>query len=132
MGMEYDEIAVGHGLSGLVAASELAEAGKKVLLLDQEPAANLGGQAHWSFGGLFLVDSPEQRRLRRPSSHDLALQDWLGPAGFHRWRRGGAAPDSQRRGRITGRDSGRQGMRRGPPVRSGPALIKQRSFVSVT
>ncbi|KZE37419.1 FAD-binding dehydrogenase [Bhargavaea cecembensis] len=82
--MEYDVITVGHGLAGLVAASELAAAGKKVLLLDQEPASNIGGQAWWSFGGLFLVDSPEQRRMGIKDSHELAWQDWLGTAGFDR------------------------------------------------
>lgn len=82
--MEYDVITVGHGLAGLVAASELADAGKKVLLLDQEPASNIGGQAWWSFGGLFLVDSPEQRRMGIKDSYELAWQDWLGTAGFDR------------------------------------------------
>ncbi|WP_316572574.1 FAD-binding dehydrogenase [Neobacillus sp. YIM B06451] len=82
--MEYDVIVVGAGLAGLVAASEIAAAGKKVLLLDQEPEASLGGQAWWSFGGLFLVDSPEQRRLGIKDSKELAWQDWLGAAGFDR------------------------------------------------
>ncbi|MFD2443265.1 FAD-binding dehydrogenase [Bacillus sp. CGMCC 1.16607] len=82
--MEYDVIVVGAGLAGLVATAELADAGKKVLLLDQEPEASLGGQAWWSFGGLFLVDSPEQRRLGIKDSRDLAWQDWLGTAGFDR------------------------------------------------
>lgn len=77
-------IVVGAGLAGLVAVSELAGAGKKVLLLDQEPEASLGGQAWWSFGGLFLVDSPEQRRMGIKDSRDLAWQDWLGAAGFDR------------------------------------------------
>ena len=84
MGLEYDVITVGHGLAGLVATAELADAGKKVLLLDQEPASNIGGQAWWSFGGLFLVDSPEQRRMGIKDSHELAWQDWLGTAGFDR------------------------------------------------
>ncbi|SDX63105.1 hypothetical protein SAMN05661080_00663 [Modestobacter sp. DSM 44400] len=84
MGTEADVIVVGAGLAGLVATAELADAGKRVLLLDQEPAASLGGQAHWSFGGLFLVDSPEQRRLRVKDSLELARQDWLGTAGFDR------------------------------------------------
>jgi uncharacterized protein len=84
MPREYDAIVVGGGLSGLVATAELARAGRRVALLDQEPEASLGGQAFWSFGGLFLVDSPEQRRLRIKDSHELALQDWLGTAGFDR------------------------------------------------
>ncbi|WP_053368142.1 FAD-binding dehydrogenase [Bacillus sp. FJAT-27245] len=82
--MGYDVIVVGAGLAGLVATSEFASAGKKVLLLDQEPEASLGGQAWWSFGGLFLVDSPEQRRLGIKDSKELAWQDWLGAAGFDR------------------------------------------------
>src|SRR4051794_14937034 len=79
-----DVIVVGAGLAGLVATAELADAGRRVILVDQEPEASLGGQAFWSFGGLFLVDSPEQRRLRIKDSHELAWQDWLGTAGFDR------------------------------------------------
>ena len=72
-----DIIVVGAGLAGLVAAAEAADAGKRVLLLDQEGEQNLGGQAFWSFGGLFLVDSPEQRRLGIRDSRELALSDWI-------------------------------------------------------
>src|SRR5437588_1558135 len=79
-----DVIVVGAGLAGLVAATEIAAAGRKVTLLDQEPESSLGGQAWWSFGGLFLVNSPEQRRLRVRDSHELAWQDWLGSAQFDR------------------------------------------------
>jgi uncharacterized protein len=82
--MDADVIVVGGGLAGLVATAELAEAGKRVLLLEQEPGASLGGQASWSLGGLFMVDSPEQRRLRIKDSRELAWQDWLGTAGFDR------------------------------------------------
>src|SRR6476469_4996394 len=82
--MDADVIVVGAGLSGLVAAAELADAGRRVLVVDQESPANLGGQAHWSFGGLFLVDSPEQRRMRIKDSVELAWQDWQGSAGFDR------------------------------------------------
>jgi predicted oxidoreductase len=62
--MDADVIVVGGGLAGLVAAGEAASAGRRVLLLDAEPEQSLGGQAWWSFGGLFFVNSPEQRRLR--------------------------------------------------------------------
>ncbi len=84
MDNQADVIIVGAGLAGLVAAAELADAGKYVIIVDQEPEQNLGGQAFWSFGGLFLVDSPEQRRLGVRDSYELALQDWLGTAGFDR------------------------------------------------
>jgi predicted oxidoreductase len=83
-GFDADVIVVGAGLAGLVAACELVERGLRVLILDQENSANLGGQAFWSFGGLFFVDSPEQRRLGIRDSHELALQDWLGTAAFDR------------------------------------------------
>lgn len=81
---ETDVIVVGAGLSGLVAATEIADAGKRVVVVDQEGEQSLGGQAFWSFGGLFLVNSPEQRRLGIKDSFDLAMQDWLGTAGFDR------------------------------------------------
>src|SRR5699024_2234883 len=82
--MDADVIVVGAGLAGLVAARELTRGGRKVAVVDQEHAANLGGQAYWSFGGLFLVDSPEQRRLRVKDSAELAWNDWQGSAGFDR------------------------------------------------
>ncbi len=84
MADDADVIIVGAGLSGLVAAAELAEAGKTIIVLDQEPEQSLGGQAFWSFGGIFLVNSPEQRRLRIRDSHALALDDWMGTAAFDR------------------------------------------------
>jgi predicted oxidoreductase len=82
--IDADVIVVGGGLAGLVATAELTAAGRRVILVEQEPEASLGGQAFWSLGGLFLVDSPEQRRLRIRDSVDLALQDWIGTAGFDR------------------------------------------------
>ncbi len=81
---EADVIIVGAGLAGLVAAAELVDAGRRVCIVEQEPETNLGGQAYWSFGGLFFVDSPLQRRMGIRDSRDLALRDWLGTAGFDR------------------------------------------------
>src|SRR3569832_2235709 len=82
---DADVIVVGAGLAGLVAAAEVADAGRRVIVVEQEPEQSLGGQAFWSFGGLFLVDSPEQRRMRVRDSRELAWQDWLGTAGFDRY-----------------------------------------------
>ena len=84
MDFEPEVIVVGAGLAGLVATHELVKAGRRVLVVEQENRNNLGGQAFWSLGGIFLVDSPEQRRNGIKDSYDLALQDWLGSAGFDR------------------------------------------------
>src|SRR6202046_2971341 len=84
MAGDADVIVVGAGLAGLVAATEIADAGKRVIMVDQEGEQSLGGQAFWSLGGLFLVNSPEQRRLGIQASSDLALQDWMGAAGSDR------------------------------------------------
>jgi len=81
---DADVIIVGAGLAGLVAAAEAADVGRTVLILDQEGEQNLGGQAFWSLGGLFFVNSPEQRRLGIRDTHELALRDWLATAGFDR------------------------------------------------
>ncbi|MGW6036472.1 FAD-binding dehydrogenase [Gordonia terrae] len=79
-----DAVVVGAGLAGLVATYELTKAGRRVVVVDQENRNNLGAQAFWSLGGLFMVDTPEQRRLGIRDSADLALQDWMGSAGFDR------------------------------------------------
>ena len=82
--MDSDVIVVGTGLSGLVVSQELAASDRSVIMLDAEPLDSVGGQAHWSLGGLFMVNSPEQRRLRIHDSEELALADWLGSAAFDR------------------------------------------------
>ncbi len=84
MSNHADAIIVGGGLAGLVAACELADAGKRVIILEQEGENSLGGQAFWSLGGLFFVDSPEQRRMGIKDSPELAMQDWMGSAQFDR------------------------------------------------
>ena len=81
---DYHTIIVGAGLAGLVAACEVAQAGKRVLVVDQEGRQNLGGQAFWSLGGLLMVDTPEQRRMGIRDSHELASRDWAGSAQFDR------------------------------------------------
>jgi predicted oxidoreductase len=81
---EADVVVIGAGLAGLVATAELVDAGRTVVLLDQEPEASLGGQAFWSLGGLFMVDTVEQRRVGIKDSAELAWQDWDGSAGFDR------------------------------------------------
>ena len=84
MAVDTDVIIVGAGLAGLVAACELVQRNRRVILLDQEGEQNLGGQAFWSLGGLFMIDTPEQRRMRIRDSRALAEQDWMGSAGFDR------------------------------------------------
>ena len=81
---DADVIVIGAGLAGLVATAELADAGRRVIVLEQEPEASLGGQAFWSLGGLFMVDTPEQRRMGIKDSAELAWQDWEGTAAFDR------------------------------------------------
>lgn len=81
---QVDAIVVGAGIAGLAAAAELGDRGKRVLVIEQEPEHCLGGQAFWSLGGLFMVDTPEQRRMGIRDSRELALSDWLGSAGFDR------------------------------------------------
>jgi predicted oxidoreductase len=84
MAYDVDAIIVGAGLAGLVVAAELIGAKRKIIVVDQEPEQSLGGQAFWSLGGIFLVDSPEQRRMGIRDSHALALEDWMGTAAFDR------------------------------------------------
>ena len=82
--MDADVVIVGAGLSGLVAAAELGDRGKRVTVIDQEGPQNIGGQAFWSLGGLCLIDTPEQRRMGIKDSAELALSDWMGSAQFDR------------------------------------------------
>ena len=101
-----DVIVVGHGLAGLVATSQIVESGKSVLLIDKQGPADFGGQAYWSFGGLFMVDTPEQKLCGVRDSRELAWQDWLGAAKF---------TDSPT---TTGAASGRRVTSTSPPGRN--------------
>ena len=108
--VDADVIVIGHGIAGLAATHELTSRGKRVALVDQENPANLGGQAYWSFGGLFLVDTPEQRRLGVHDSFDLAWHDWQSSAGFDRLDDEDVWP--RRGGRRSGRGHGVSAPRR--------------------
>jgi uncharacterized protein len=77
-----DAIVVGAGLAGLVSTLELLRTGHTVLLLDRCRPEEIGGLAREAFGGMFMVDSPEQRRSKIPDSERLALEDWLRIAEF--------------------------------------------------
>ena len=113
---EPDAIIVGAGLSGLVAAAELVDAGKRVVIVEQEPEASLGGQAHWSFGGLFLIDSPEQRRMGVKDSLELAKQDWDGTRRVRPRRGRVGAPLGRRLPRVRRGREARVAAREGRPV----------------
>ncbi|HVR05874.1 MAG TPA: FAD-binding dehydrogenase [Solirubrobacteraceae bacterium] len=87
---EPDVIVVGAGLAGLVCTLELLRGGQRVLLLDRCHPQEVGGLAREAFGGMFMVDSPEQRRSRIRDDERLALEDWLRIADFEpedRWPR---------------------------------------------
>ena len=66
---------IGGGISGIATALDLLDGGKSVVLFDRDEASAFGGLARESFGGMFFVDSPEQRRLGIRDSADLALGD---------------------------------------------------------
>jgi len=81
---ESDVLIVGGGLAGLVAALELLDAGRRVMVLDRASASELGGLAKESFGGILFVDTPEQRRAKVKDSPEIALRDWLSFGEFGR------------------------------------------------
>jgi uncharacterized protein len=115
--VDADAIIVGGGLAGLVAAAELVEARRKIIIVDQEGEQSLGGQAFWSFGGIFLVDSPEQRLMGIHDSYELALNDWIGTAGFDRDEDHWPGPRGSTATRIIGRANGRKRMLPSRPAR---------------
>jgi predicted oxidoreductase len=79
---KVDVAVIGAGIAGLVTALELLNHGRDVLLIDRCHPEELGGLAREAFGGMFMVDTPEQKRSGVKDSHRLALDDWLRVAGF--------------------------------------------------
>ncbi|MBP9737960.1 MAG: FAD-dependent oxidoreductase [Rhodoferax sp.] len=75
--VKSDVLVIGGGLAGLVTAIECLRAGKRVTLVDRDTRQRLGGQALWAFGGMALVDTPVQRRMKLKDSPERALRDWL-------------------------------------------------------
>lgn len=87
---QSDVLIIGGGIAGITAALDLLDGGKSVLLLDRDEETAFGGLARESFGGMFFVDSPEQRRQGIRDSIELALRDWSSFAEFEpddRWPR---------------------------------------------
>ncbi len=72
-----DVVVVGGGLAGIVTALECLRAGQQVILVEREQRERLGGLALWAFGGMALVGTPEQARMRIPDQPEIALRDWL-------------------------------------------------------
>jgi predicted oxidoreductase len=80
-----DVVVVGAGIAGLVVTLELLEqldSSKRILLLDRCQPEEVGGLAREAFGGMFMVDTPEQRRSGIKDSVELALEDWRRVAEF--------------------------------------------------
>jgi len=79
---QTEVVIAGGGLAGLVTAHELLTAGRRVLLIDKDKRENLGGLAKLSFGGIHLIDTPNQQRLRIKDSPELAWRDWQSVADY--------------------------------------------------
>ena len=73
---------VGGGIAGIAVALDLLDSDMTITLLDRDEESVFGGLAKESFGGMFFVDSPEQRRLGMKDSTELALRDWCSFAEF--------------------------------------------------
>jgi uncharacterized protein len=85
VGERFDVLVVGAGIAGLVVTLELLERldpGKRILLVDRCQPHEVGGLAREAFGGMFMVDTQEQRRSGVQDSVELALEDWLRVAEF--------------------------------------------------
>jgi predicted oxidoreductase len=79
---QSDVAIVGGGIAGVVCALQLLDMGKSVALFEREGPERLGGSALEAFGGMFFVDSPEQRRMKIKDTPEQALADWRSFAEF--------------------------------------------------
>lgn len=75
--MQSDVLVIGGGLAGIVTALECLRAGRSVTLVDRDTPERFGGLALWAFGGMALVGTPLQARMKIPDSPEVALRDWL-------------------------------------------------------
>ena len=73
----HDVVVVGGGLAGIVTALECLRAGRSVALVDRDTPERFGGLALWAFGGMALVGTPLQARMKIPDTPERALADWL-------------------------------------------------------
>ena len=72
---QCDVAIVGGGIAGVVTALELLDAGKRVAIFEREGESRFGGSALEAFGGMFFVDSPEQRRMKIADNVEKAFDD---------------------------------------------------------
>ena len=77
-----DVVIVGAGIAGITAAFELLGQGRKVLLLDRDIRSEMGGLAKKSFGGMFFVNTPQQRWSGIRDTAEQAWKDWQSVAEF--------------------------------------------------
>ena len=75
--LRTDVLVVGGGLAGIVTALECLRAGQHVTLVDRDTPERLGGLALWAFGGMALVGTPLQTRMKIADTPERALQDWV-------------------------------------------------------
>ena len=75
--LQAQNLVIGGGIAGIVTALELLDGGQSVILLDSDERERFGGLALWAFGGMALIDTPEQRHMGVKDSPALALQDWI-------------------------------------------------------
>lgn len=72
-----DVLVIGGGLAGMVTALECLRAGRAVTIVDRDTPERFGGLARWAFGGMALVGTPLQARMKIRDTPEIALRDWM-------------------------------------------------------